>query len=155
MTKDWSMTDWKTGQVSLLQAFGISGAFKFPQLTAKLPSAAAQTQQSVAKGNAPTNAKTYTQEQLRELWVQAGGNPAYAQIASAIAMAESTGNAGATDDDSNGTQDRGLWQINSSHGSLSTYVPLANARAAVQISDDGTNWLPWTTYQNGAYLEYM
>ena len=53
--------------------------------------------------------------------------------------------------DGNGTVDRGYFQINSSHGSLSTYGAYANARAAVLISSDGTDWTPWTTYQTGAY----
>lgn len=35
--------------------------------------------------------------------------------------------------------------------SLSTYDPLGNANAAVIISDDGSDWTPWTTYTSGAY----
>ena len=38
----------------------------------------------------------------------------------------------------NGTVDRGYWQINSVHGSLSTYGAAGNARAAVLISGNGT-----------------
>ena len=53
--------------------------------------------------------------------------------------------------DGNGTVDRGYWQVNSIHGALSTYDPAGNARAAVQLSGDGTNWSPWVTYQTGAY----
>ena len=47
--------------------------------------------------------------------------------------------------------DRGYWQVNSIWGALSTYDPAGNARAAVQISGDGTNWSPWVTYSTGAY----
>ena len=47
--------------------------------------------------------------------------------------------------------ERGYWQINTNHGSLSTYDPLGNARAAVIISANGTNWHPWTTFTSGAY----
>jgi Lysozyme like domain len=157
MAKSYAIDSWTKGKVTLLQAFGISGTgFKFPKLKATLPTQAAQaTQASSTGGTAPKNAKHYTQKELQELWIQAGGNPAYALIASAIAEAESSGNSGATDNDANGTTDRGLWQINSVHGAQSTYNPLANARAAVAISNNGTNWTPWVTYNTGAYEEYM
>ena len=47
--------------------------------------------------------------------------------------------------------ERGYWQINPVNGALSTYDPYGNARAAVIMSADGTNWSPWTTYTSGAY----
>jgi hypothetical protein len=72
-------------------------------------------------------------------------------MAAAIAMAESGGNPNAVNgSNSNGSTDRGLWQINSIHGSQSTLDPLANARAAVGISKGGTDWRPWcTAWSNG------
>jgi LysM repeat protein len=86
--------------------------------------------------------------QLEELWQAAGGSQGEALTAAEIAMAESGGNQYAT-----GTVgERGYWQINPDHGSLSTYDPMGNAKAAVIISDDGTNWTPWTTYTSGLYL---
>jgi LysM repeat protein len=86
--------------------------------------------------------------QLEELWEDAGGSQAEAFTAAEIAMAESGGNQWAT-----GTVgERGYWQINPNHGSLSTYDPMGNAKAAVIISDDGTNWTPWTTYTSGDYI---
>lgn len=87
----------------------------------------------------------YTRQQLQDLWVQAGGNPAYASMASAVALAESGGNPNSSNTNRNGTIDRGLWQINSIHGSLSTFDVMGNARAAVSISKNGTNWRPWCT----------
>jgi LysM repeat protein len=85
--------------------------------------------------------------QLEELWQQAGGSQAEAFTAAEIAMAESGGNQYAT-----GTAgERGYWQINPDHGSLSTYDPVGNAKAAIIISSDGTNWTAWTTYTSGAY----
>ena len=85
---------------------------------------------------------------LEELWEEAGGASAEAVMAASIAMAESSGQQYAT-----GTVgERGYWQINPNHGALSTYDPLGNAKAAVIISADGTNWTPWTTYTSGAYL---
>jgi lysozyme-like protein len=88
---------------------------------------------------------------LEALWESAGGSAGAAFMAAEIAMAESGGSQYATLTDGNGTVDRGYWQINSSHGSLSTYGAYGNARAAVLISRDGTDWTPWTTYNTGAY----
>jgi LysM repeat protein len=85
---------------------------------------------------------------LEQLWVQAGGSRAQAVMAAKIAMAESSGQQYAT----GAAGERGYWQINPNHGPLSTYDPLGNARAAVLISGNGTNWTPWTTYTSGAYL---
>jgi LysM repeat protein len=85
---------------------------------------------------------------LEELWEQAGGSSAEAIMAASIAMAESSGQQFAT----GAAGERGYWQINPDHGSLSTYNPLGNAKSAVIISDDGTNWTPWTTFTSGAYL---
>jgi hypothetical protein len=62
-------------------------------------------------------------------------------------MAESGGNPGAISP----TADYGLWQINASNGSLATLNPAQNAQSAVDLSQDGTNWGPWTTYHSGAY----
>ena len=84
---------------------------------------------------------------LEELWEQAGGSHAEAFMAAEIAMAESSGRQFATGP----FGERGYWQINPNHGSLSTYDPLGNAKSAIIISDDGTNWHPWTTFLTGAY----
>lgn len=84
---------------------------------------------------------------LEQLWLDAGGSPAAEVMAASIAMAESGGNQFAT-----GTVgERGYWQINPVNGALSTYDPYGNARAAVIMSADGTNWSPWTTFTSGAY----
>ncbi len=85
---------------------------------------------------------------LEALWEQAGGSDAEAVTAASIAMAESSGQEFAT----GAAGERGYWQINPDHGSLSAYDPLGNARAAVIISGDGTDWTPWTTFTSGAYL---
>lgn len=99
---------------------------------------------------------TYNYAQLEGIWIQAGGPAGAAPIAAAIAMAESGGTTTATNQDSNGTVDRGLWQINSVHGDTqSTYDVMGNARAAVAISNKGTNWSAWVTYNNGKYLTFV
>jgi LysM repeat protein len=84
---------------------------------------------------------------LEQLWEDAGGSQGEAFIAAEIAMAESGGNQYALSP----TDDYGYWQINASHGSLATFNAYGNARAAIIISDDGTDWDPWTTYVTGAY----
>jgi hypothetical protein len=92
---------------------------------------------------------------LMNLWVQAGGRRDKAGLAADIALAESGGQDDAVNDkNTNGTIDRGLWQINSIHGKQSTTDPLANAKAAVAISGNGANFRPWVTYNTGAYTKF-
>jgi hypothetical protein len=85
---------------------------------------------------------------LETLWRNAGGNAGSAFLAAEIAEAESGGRQYAT----GAAGERGYWQINPDHGSLSTYAPMGNAKAAVEISDNGRNWSPWTTYTQGLYI---
>ena len=86
---------------------------------------------------------------LEALWEAAGGSHAEAFTAAEIAMAESGGNQYALSP----TDDYGYWQINASHGPAeATYNPLGNAKAAIAISGDGSDWAPWTTYVTGAYM---
>jgi hypothetical protein len=86
---------------------------------------------------------------------QAGFPKSVIPLAVAIALAESGGRANASNRNSDGSIDRGLWQINSIHGGLSTFNPLANARAAYSISGGGRNWNPWTVYRTGAYKKFL
>jgi Lysozyme like domain/LysM domain len=85
---------------------------------------------------------------LEQLWDAAGGNPQHAFMAAEIAMAESGGNQYAHSP----TDDFGYWQINASNGALATYDALGNAKSAIILSQDGTNWSPWTTYTAGLYV---
>ena len=96
--------------------------------------------------------KVYTYRQLEELWILAGGPKTEAPTAAAIALAESGGHANAEGHNTNGTIDRGLWQINSVHGALSTTNVAANVKAAVQIHKE-SGWSPWTTFKTGAYTK--
>lgn len=105
--------------------------------------------------------------QLKGLWIKAGGDPAAADIMAAIALAESGGRPEAHNpvppDDS-----YGLWQINmlgslgparrSAFGLRSNqdlFDPLTNAKAAVAIASGGKNFVPWSTYTNGAYRKFL
>jgi len=84
---------------------------------------------------------------LETLWEDAGGAPSAAFMAAEIAMAECGGEQYALSP----TDDYGYWQINAVNGSLATFNALGNAKSAVIISHDGTDWYPWTTYRTGAY----
>jgi LysM repeat protein len=85
---------------------------------------------------------------LEALWEAAGGSHAEAFMAAEIAMAESGGRQYALSP----TNDYGYWQINGSHGAAeATFNPIGNAKAAIAISSNGSNWRPWTTYVTGAY----
>ena len=84
---------------------------------------------------------------LEQLWTSAGGNSADAFMAAEIAEAESGGNQYALSP----TDDYGYWQINASNGALATFNAYGNARSAIALSDDGSNWNAWTTYRTGAY----
>jgi hypothetical protein len=76
----------------------------------------------------------------------------------AVAMAESGCNPLARGVNS-GSIDRGLWQINDFYHSEVTdacaYDAQCNANAAYRISDHGSDWTPWSTYNSGAYLQYL
>lgn len=106
---------------------------------------------------------------LEGLWIQAGGSAASAPLAAAIAMAESGGNPSSLNNNaSTGDLSYGLWQINmigslgpsrEQQFGISSYSqlldPLTNAKAAVKVSNGGTNFLPWSTYKNGAYQRFL
>jgi hypothetical protein len=78
------------------------------------------------------------------------------ELAAAVAMAESGGNAGAVGD---GGQSFGLWQVHvPDHPEYNPSLlldPHYNAQAAFAISRNGTDWTPWSAFKSGAYLRYM
>jgi hypothetical protein len=86
---------------------------------------------------------------LEALWEAAGGSHGEAFLAAEIAMAESGGNQYAVSPG----DDVGYWQINRpSWGAMASTDPIVNAESAVKISNDGTNFTPWTTYTHGLYV---
>ena len=126
----------------------------------KIPSDPPANAASYAPKHAATTTSTLTSSStqlsgtlgcsgLEALWEAAGGSSGEAFMAAEIAMAESGGNQDAVSP----TDDYGYWQINmpSWGPALATFDPIGNAKAAIQISQDGTNWSPWTTYTTGAY----
>jgi len=103
--------------------------------------------QSAGTGSSGGLSGTLSCSGLEQLWRSAGGNPADAFMAAEIAEAESGGNQYALSP----TDDYGYWQINASNGALATFNAYGNARSAIILSDDGSNWNAWTTYHTGAY----
>jgi hypothetical protein len=94
------------------------------------------------------------------------GFPKSAMVtAVAVGMAESGCDPGATNTNGptkgcpGGSKDRGLWQINSCyHPSVNdkcAYNADCNAKAALAISNGGTDWTPWAAYKNGAYKQWL
>lgn len=88
-----------------------------------------------------------TVPQCAYVWEHVGGNKAHVIVAVAVSSAES----GRRTDAISPSSDYGLWQINSSNfGSQHLTAQTAleaypNARAAVNMSGNGTNWAPWCT----------
>jgi hypothetical protein len=96
----------------------------------------------------------YSYAQIKDLWVLHGGDPKTASVAAAIAMAESGGNSDAVSKpNSNGTLDRGLFQVNSIHGGHSTTDLAGNIKFAIQLSKNGTNWKPWSVWWKVPFKE--
>jgi hypothetical protein len=97
----------------------------------------------------------YSRDDIERLWVQEGGDPNAAPVAAAVALAESGGNQSATNHNTNGSTDKGLFQIISIHGPLSSYDLKRNVKAAIKISSGGRDWSPWVTYKTGAYKKFL
>ena len=110
----------------------------------------------------------YSLQQLQALAASVGfPDP---NLAAAVAMAESGGNACAQGDPNigaggyqcggpNGTSTSfGLWQVNTTFNPQYDAASLLggpyNARAAYAISNGGANWNPWTTYRTGAFKRW-
>lgn len=81
-------------------------------------------------------------------------------IAVAVAKAESNWAPGARNENTNGSTDLGLFQINTVHAGILAEGdwrdPAANARMAYQVwTDAGERWGPWVTYWRGTYKEHL
>lgn len=114
---------------------------------------------------------TYSREEIVEILRNAGIPEKDIPVMVAIAMAESKGDPNAIGDtnlvNSKWDESIGLFQIRSlkNPGQYSgadklrvkedLFDPIANAKAAYAISNQGKNWSPWTTYNEGTYKEFM
>lgn len=101
--------------------------------------------------------KALTFAQLRALATAAGfPDP---RLAAAVAMAESGGKAWIIVPEPKGGPSFGLWQIHlSDHPQfrgVDLLDPATNARAALEISRNGADWSPWSTYKNGLHKPYL
>jgi len=104
-----------------------------------------------------------TNQQVAQVAVDNGFPAANIQaltVCVAIANAESGRNISAINSkNADGTQDKGLWQINTVHDSKlpgqNRLDPNVNAKLMMMVSGNGTNWQPWTTFNNGEYQQYM
>jgi cell wall-associated NlpC family hydrolase len=117
---------------------------------------------------------TLTATQIYQVCIQAGFPPDAAVTWTAIAMAESGGNSDAHNGNANtGDNSYGLFQINmlgdlgparrAQYGIATNeelFDPVTNARAALRISNNGTNMQPWSvTHENAdgtaRYEQYL
>jgi cell wall-associated NlpC family hydrolase len=126
-------------------------------------------------GNTVAAHTKYSYDQLKQIWIQAGGNPDMADTMAAIALAESGGDVSAHNDNAaTGDDSYGLWQINyyaslrdsriAAYGNPNDLLtdPWKTAKAAIGISGNSVNGLNnWSTYKNKnpldshSYLYYL
>ena len=105
---------------------------------------------------------TYTYPQLVQLAQNAGFQGQNANTAAAIAMAESSGNPNsiAYNDGGKGYNSYGLMQINGVNdaavgGASNALDPQTSFNQAYILSNGGSNFSPWSTYNSGAYSQYL
>jgi hypothetical protein len=94
-----------------------------------------------------------SQKQIAALWVSLGGSPAKANLASAVAMAESGG-----DTQVGNYCCHGLWALNVEVGVASMQCaldPICSTRKAISLSKNGKDWSPWEAYTNGHYSQFV
>lgn len=104
----------------------------------------------------------YTFPQIRQIWIDNGGNPNLADTMAGIAIAES---GGLSNNLNNSGRDYsvGLWQINyfgdllkgrtASYGAPEALAADVNkqAKAAISLAGNGSGLSNWTTFTSGAY----
>lgn len=106
----------------------------------------------------PESKSQYSFAELYDLLGSNGFSGDGIDIGAAVVMAESHGNAKAKNVNTDGTVDRGLWQINKFwHPEVSdacAYNAGCATRAAYKISHNGTDFSAWSTYKNGTWKQY-
>lgn len=109
----------------------------------------------------PANGSAYSDDELAWIALNGGWKGEDAAMAVAIMKAESGGNPGASNHNTNGTMDKGLWQINDVHNSKlpgeDRYDPAVSTRLARMIYEEsGNNFSAWSTVSyNSAYAQHM
>lgn len=100
-----------------------------------------------------------TPENLVEIAISGGWSLQDQQsltTAVAVALAESGGETNAQGHNTDGSTDRGLWQLNTVHKDITdscAYSPSCNATEAYKLFK-AQGWRPWSAYNNGAYLAF-
>lgn len=117
---------------------------------------------SAGTGGSGTPSKgTLTYHEITTLWVKNGGNSQTANLAAAIAEAESSGNVtGPPSPNPDGGTNVGLWQLDTKGVGAGYTVeqlkdPDTNARITIMATGNGTKWGPWETWHTGAYKKYL
>ncbi len=96
-----------------------------------------------------------SQRQIALLWIAEGGNPAKADEASAVAMAESGGD---TKVHTPGSCCHGLYQFHHDYFSVKCALSAPCAtRMAIKLSENGKEWEGgrWEAHENGAYRQFL
>jgi hypothetical protein len=96
----------------------------------------------------------YRKGELEKLWIKAGGSTATANIAAAIALAESGGNPNARNPEGP-EHAEGLWQIKGQLVGGNILNPEVNAKNAVAKYNAAKGFSPWTTFTSGAYKSHL
>lgn len=108
----------------------------------------------ISKASVLRSKSHLNQREIAELWIYEGGDNATADLASAVAMAESGGRAKVNSNPCC----KGLYQLNVSVG-VSTFKCAMNAGCATKytigLSKNGTAWSPWESYTNGKYKKFL
>lgn len=102
----------------------------------------------------------YTIAQLVQAASGAGFSGSALITAVAVSLAEDTSRTLTAENiNSDGSIDRGPWQINNvAHPNVTNSCAFdltCAAQAAYTISSGGTDWSPWTTYTGGEYKQYL
>lgn len=91
-------------------------------------------------------------DQIRDLWLRAGGNPQAADLMSHVAYAESAGNPNIKGpgywDSGKHYDTYGLWQVSTVHGNANYRDPMTNAREAVDLYKAHPNLSDWEDSRN-------
>lgn len=124
-----------------------------PTATATPPETQSETQQPVATlAAATTGCGAYLQLIQSYNWD--------VRVATAIMQAESGCNPTAYNENTNGSVDRGLFQVNSVHGDKVQYNfaalfnPSTNISIAYRIYQS-SGWSAWSAYNNGRYAQFL
>ena len=127
-------------------------------------SASGTTVQGPFKGgtltNIPAGQQTLNHQQLEDLWTSNGGSPGAANVAAAVAEAESSGRTWITSPNPDGGTNVGPWQLDTKGVGTGYTVeqlqdPVTNVRVTIMGSANGSNWSHWETFVNGDYKKFL